>query len=107
MEEERPDKSADNRREDGTFGPGNIANPNGRPKGKTMKEFAREFLMSMTDEKKLEFLNSLTKDIVWKMAEGQPHQTTDITSAGKPIPILGNVHSDNGNKQNNSPEEKN
>jgi hypothetical protein len=53
------------------------ANPKGRPKGKTMKEFAREFLMSMSDEKKVEFLNSLSKDIVWRMAEGNPHNTED------------------------------
>ena len=66
-------------------------NAAGRPKGKTMKEFAREFLMSMSDDKKLEFLNSLTKDIVWKMAEGNPATQTDITSAGKQIPILGGI----------------
>ena len=74
---DEPNKSVDNRREDGTFGVGNVANPNGRPPGKTMKEFAREFLLKMDDEEKVEWLKSLGKDIVWKMAEGNPHQTSD------------------------------
>jgi hypothetical protein len=30
---ETPTEIGDNRRPDGTFGPGNVANPNGRPKG--------------------------------------------------------------------------
>ena len=72
--------------ETGRILPGGKGGP-GRPKGKTMKEFARDFLMSMTDEMKLEFLNSLSKEVLWKMAEGNPHNTEDITSGGKPIPI--------------------
>ena len=63
------------------FKKGEVANPNGRPKGKTMKEFAREFLLAMTDEDKIEFMNSLDPDIVWKMAEGTPPQ--DIRVSGE------------------------
>lgn len=61
------------------------ANPKGRPKGKTLKEFAREYLMTLPDEEKVDYLASLPTEIVWKMAEGNPKQDTDITSAGKPI----------------------
>lgn len=87
---DKPNNPVDNRNPDGTFGPNNNANPKGRPKGKTMKEYAREFLMSMDDEAKKDFLNSLSKDIVWRMAEGNPHQTQDITSKGEAIiPIYG------------------
>ena len=66
------------------------ANPKGRPKGPTLKEFARKYLMTLPDEDKIDFLASLPTEIVWKMAEGNPQ--TDITSKGKilnPAPILG------------------
>jgi ribosomal protein L31E len=56
---------------------GEIRNPKGRPKGKTMKEFAREFLLKMSDDEKVKWLKSLGQDIVWKMAEGNPPD--DIT----------------------------
>ena len=74
------------RNPDGTFKEGVSGNLKGRPKGKTLKEFARDFLMSMSDEEKINFMNSLSKDMVWRMAEGNPHQDTDITTAGKPLP---------------------
>jgi hypothetical protein len=64
-------------------------NPKGRPKGKTLKEFAREYLASLPDEEKIEYLASLPTDIVWKMAEGNPENQTDLTSDGKEItPLL-------------------
>lgn len=56
---------------------GQTGNPNGRPKGKTLKEFAREYLQSLPDDEKVEYLASLPTDIVWKMAEGNPHSTED------------------------------
>ena len=52
--------------------PGQSGNLRGRPVGKTVKEWAREFLKSLPDEKKLEFLKEISPDIVWKMAEGNP-----------------------------------
>ena len=58
--------------------PGNTANPQGRPKGKTLKEFAREFLAMKTEKEKMAYLKSLSKDFVWKMAEGAPRTGSDI-----------------------------
>lgn len=75
---------------------GQTGNPGGRPKGKTLKEFAREYLMSLPDEEKIDYLASLPTDIVWKMAEGNPAQ--DVTSGGEKIqqvPILGGLTKDN------------
>ena len=80
-------------------------NPNGRPKGKTMKEYAREWLLSKSDTEKRDFLNSLDPSVVWRMAEGNPHETKDVTSGGKPIPILGNVHINHSDKEDSESKE--
>lgn len=60
-------------------------NPNGRPKGKTLKEFAREYLETLPDDEKIEYLSSLPTEIVWKMAEGNPENKTDLTSKGEAV----------------------
>ncbi len=68
------------------FVKGQSGNPGGRPKGaKSMKTFAKEYLESLPDDQKIEFLESLSPDMVWKMAEGTPHQTSDVTSEGKAL----------------------
>ena len=103
---EEPNKAEFNRQPDGTFGPGNLANPEGRPKGKTLKEWARDKLMGMTEEQREEFIKSLSKDTFWRMAEGNPHQTTDITSAGKPIPILNALPDNDISKEDSETEKK-
>lgn len=94
------------RDEKGRLLPGHKGGP-GRPKGKTLKEFAREFLTSMDDEAKKEFLNSLSKDVVWRMAEGNPHQTNDITTKDKPIAIYAGLSKHNSNETDIQPEEEN
>lgn len=81
MEElENVEKNKPLRDEKGRLLPGQTANPNGRPKGKSLKEFAREWYMSMTDEEKKAYVEKVEERIpgfAWRMAEGNPHQTSD------------------------------
>ena len=67
------------------FLPGHKNISPGRPKEKTLKEYARQYLASLSDMERAKYLNSLHPSEVWRMAEGNPHQTKDITSGGKPI----------------------
>jgi hypothetical protein len=71
-------------------------NPSGRPKGKSLKAYAQEYLLKLTDEEKNEWLDGLPKDKVWAMAEGNPSTNADITSGGKQI-VAFNLKLDGGN----------
>lgn len=76
------------RNEDGTFKPGVSGNPAGRPRN-TLKDYVRQKFMNMTDSEKEEFMKTLPPEIIWRMGEGNPATTTDITSKGEQI--LGNA----------------
>ena len=68
------------------FKPGQSGNLNGRPKGsKSMKSFVKEYLEGLDDEAKIEYLDGLPKELLWKMAEGNPENKTDLTTKGKAI----------------------
>ena|SRR3990167_65887 len=64
------------------FKKGQSGNPKGRKKGKTLKDFARQLIQTLSDDEKIAYLNSLDREIVWKMAEGNPHQSTDAEVKG-------------------------
>ena len=59
--------------------PGNSGNLLGRPKGSTLKEFQASQFRSMTDKEKLEYLEKVSVELRWKMAEGNP--TNELTGA--------------------------
>jgi hypothetical protein len=80
---------------------GQSGNPKGRPKGKTLKEFARQYLESLPDEEKLDYLATLPTEIVWKMAEGNPENKTDLTSDGEPIKGFNFISNETNDKTDN------
>lgn len=96
--EEETDKQTENTKP-WLWKKGQSGNINGRPKGKTMKEWAKDYLSRMTDEERDEFMHGIPKEVIWKMTEGNPETKTDITSGGKPIPIFGNVPTNDSNKE--------
>jgi hypothetical protein len=109
--EGEPNKTEIKRNDDGTFAEGTAPGP-GRPKGQTLKEWMRDKLLCMTEDQREEFIKDIPKEMRWKMAEGNPHNTEDITSGGKPIPLLTalpkeDVSNNNSNKEGSQTEEKN
>lgn len=78
---------------------GQSGNPKGRPPGKTMKEYSREYLAAMTDEEREDFMDGLPKLDIWKMAEGQPHQSGDLAVEVKPQPLLDVLRHNLGNQK--------
>lgn len=58
---------------------GQSGNPNGRPKEKSMKEFAREFLANMSEEARIEYFKGMKPEDVWRMGEGNPKSDVDLS----------------------------
>lgn len=64
------------------FKKGQSGNPAGRPPGPSLKEWAKVYLAAMTPEERLDFMEGIPKETVWKMAEGNPKQDTDTNVTG-------------------------
>lgn len=62
---------------------GQSGNPAGRPKTKTLKEFARDFLANMSEDARLEYLKSVDPRVVWEMSEGKPKQDVELSGEVK------------------------
>lgn len=87
--------------------PGQSGNPAGRPKGKSLKDYVKNYLACMSEEERQEFLEGLPKEIIWRMAEGNPQ--SDVTSGGDKIviPIYGGLSTGNSNEKDIQPEQEN
>ncbi len=70
------------------FKKGQSGNPKGRHPGKSLKEYAKEYLASLTEEERIEYFEGMNKLDIWKMSEGNPANATDITTQGKPIVLI-------------------
>jgi predicted phosphoadenosine phosphosulfate sulfurtransferase len=89
------------------FKPGQSGNPAGRPKTKTLKEYARDMLASMTEEERQDYLKGIDKKTIWEMAEGKAPQTVDSNvKVTLPKPLLDNVYSNNRNEETDKTKEE-
>lgn len=103
--EEKRDNQENFRESNGRWIKGKSGNPGGRPKGKTMKEWAKDYLSRMTDEERDEFMDGIPKEIIWKMSEGNPHSTEDSkVEVTAPKPLLNALFNNNSNKEDSQSE---
>lgn len=80
------------------FKPGQSGNPSGKPKGTvSLKEFAKRYIQELTDEEKLEFMNGLDKNEVWRMAEGNPKNDMELSGKISIANVLEDI--ENGNSK--------
>jgi hypothetical protein len=97
MEEEILDKQGENkplRDEKGRLLPGNTANPKGRPKGKTLKEYQAEKFRMMSDEEKEEYLRDMPKSERWRMAEGNPKNDMELSGGLSITDVLDEIENE-------------
>ncbi len=86
-----PDNQGNNRNPDGTFKDGVSGNPNGRPKGKTIKEQVRDWLDEHPEDLKkyVQYFVNENRELSWTMMEGSPKSTMESKVVNLDIEITG------------------
>lgn len=77
--DEKPEKHSTKHLEAYKWKKGVSGNPNGRPKGPTLKEWVRQRLLEMDDDERADFLKTVPREVIWRMAEGMPKQETEVS----------------------------
>ncbi len=106
---ENPDKTGNNRNPDGTFKKGMSGNERGRPEGSGsgLKDYDRQRFQAMDEKHKIEFLKTISPELRYRMAEGNPAQTTESkVEITLPTPLLESVRNYNSNKETPKAKEK-
>lgn len=119
----KPSNIGANRQKDGTFGPGNCANPNGKPEGSysllaiLRKELAKcpegqdkksygELIVRRMLKEAIEKGDVQQIKLIWNYIEGMPKESHDLTSSGEKIVFLPyeiiTKHDINANSKSNS-----
>jgi hypothetical protein len=80
-------------------------NPAGRPKGKGLKEYDRAKFAEMSDIEKEAFLQTISPELRYRMAEGNPAQ--DVTSDGKQLPTPIYIPRDESIEEDSTAKEEN
>ena len=73
------------------FKPGNNANPNGRPVGRTIRERVREWLDTHPEDMEafVKHFTGKNRELAWQMLEGSPKSTSEVKSESVHIEISG------------------
>ena len=56
-----------------------IRTPSPSTKKETLKEYARRYILEMSEDEKKEFVRKIPAELLWKMSEGNPHSSDDLT----------------------------